>query len=256
MYAVPKITSHIPLEGACNARDLGGYPALHGQTRKYAFIRCESPVNLTDADTVLLLKLGIRMVIDLRSREEIEEEPNPFARVPTISLHSIPVLGFNPTPGLMNAIDMRDLYIHMLDDCQEAFAKIFCTMICAGRGVLFHCTTGKDRTGVLAAILLLLASVPEDIVVTEYCYTQVLLKPWVERKCVNSGGRSLKNAAVTHASDPAYIKAAINRIIGYYDGAAGYLTHIGLTFEEINTLRRRILESRYQESSLGRDVPA
>lgn len=241
----PTIPAHIPLEGLCNARHLGGYKTADGSlTRAEAFVRCEGPEKITAADMERLYRFGIRMVIDLRSPEETAAAPNPMATDGRFVFLNIPVFQTDASPEALtkSGIPMGELYIYMLDHCKPAFQQIFSAILDAQGGVLFHCSAGKDRTGVLAALLLLLAGVDEETVVQEYTYTQTLLAPVIERLRNHvPEGVSMAYAEDMLSARPAYIKAAIAHLKEIYHSAEGYLFALGFSREKTEAIRQKLI---------------
>ena len=239
-----KIAAHIPLEGFCNARHLGGYKTADGYlTKAEAYIRCEGPEKITVKDMDWLYRFGIRTVIDLRSPEEALKTPNPMAKDGRFVFQNIPVFQTDASPDALtkSGIPMGELYIYMLDYCKTAFHQIFSVILDAQGGVLFHCSAGKDRTGVLAALLLLLAGVDEETVVQEYTYTQTLLAPVIERlKQHVPEGMSLQYAEDMLSARPAYIKAAITHLNDVYHSAKGYLSALGFSEKQTEAIRQRL----------------
>jgi len=235
------VPSYIALQGACNARDLGGYDTPDGLTARYAFFRCESPAGLTEADISLLLGLGLSDVIDLRSRPEIEREPGPFIDLDEVQWHNFPLFDGNLPPHVRESGSMGDFYIHMLDSAGDSFAAIFRVILAATGGALFHCSAGKDRTGLVAALLLLNAGVDRETVITEYCYTEILLGAWVDAqiKRAASHGRTLDTRMLE--ADRAYVETALNHLDSRYGGASQYLAAIGLRDDERAALKARVL---------------
>ena len=164
---------HIPLEKAYNLRDMGGIPTADGQAVRWqALFRADGLAELTENDQNTLLALGIRTVLDLRSKSENEMLPD---RLPSEIQHI-------HCPLQEEDFDMN----HLDDGAAGAFKKsltqtytamvletpqLLChalsvlTDALARGGVLFHCTAGKDRTGVVgAAVLTLCACTTEDII--------------------------------------------------------------------------------------------
>lgn len=238
------IAAHIPFDGLINARHLGGYPTVGGAlTLEKAFVRCENPENLTPEDLDRLCRFGIRTAIDLRSPEEVQGAPNPMTSDSRFTYRNIPVFSTDASPEALtkSGIPMGDLYIYMLDHCRSSFQKIFTEILNTEGGVLFHCTAGKDRTGVLSALLLLLAGVDEETVTQEYCYTQVLLAPLVEKlKSTVPEGSSPEYIREMLAARPEFIQAAIRYVKETYGSAEGYLSALGFRPEQIDALRRRL----------------
>lgn len=174
----------ILLCGMENLRDLGGYP-LAGRgserfTRWGSLYRGDLPKQVTQADRQLLRELGITTVVDLRSAEEIERKPDPLAQEPGIRYLHCPLAG----DGRVPAPDEVPLsYMEMADGTGQ-MAGALRAIAEAPQAVLFHCTAGKDRTGVVAALLLWLAGVSEEDILADYIvsgpYLQQMLRAYCE----------------------------------------------------------------------------
>ena len=161
----------IRLEGAVNFRDLGGYPVGGGwRTRWRVLFRADGLGDLTPTDFDTLRALDIRTVIDLRSGDELERgrfdvdaHPVTFYHFPIIE--KLPDADeFDRRPGLLGS-----QYQEMLRDAGMPIRSVL--EILASPDALpavFHCTAGKDRTGVLSALVLSLLGVDEESVVADY----------------------------------------------------------------------------------------
>lgn len=246
-----KIAAHISLDGLINARHLGGYPISGGgKTLEEAFIRCENPEKLSKRDRDFLYQFGIRTVIDLRSPEETSRSANPLADDDRFVYKNIPVFSTDASPDALTktGIPMGDLYVYMLKACASSFKKIFAQIIKSSGGVLYHCTAGKDRTGVLSALLLMLAGVDEETVTAEYCYTEILLQPLVEQlKRDMPQGADPEYIDEMLSARPEFIKTAIDYINNNYTSAKGYLSSLGFDKAQINALRFRLIGSFSEE---------
>ncbi|MDL1902774.1 tyrosine-protein phosphatase, partial [Anaerolineae bacterium CFX9] len=147
---------HIMLEGAYNVRDLGGLSTSYGETRRGVIFRADALHQLTEADQQVLRDKGVRTVIDLRHSTEIDAQPNVFANDETIRYFKIPIFraavsghseGHTP--------DLPAIYRYIIDECRISINEVLTTIADAKTGgVLFHCTAGKDRTGIITALLL------------------------------------------------------------------------------------------------------
>lgn len=242
-----RITTHIPMEGLINARHLGGYRAGDMLTSDKAYIRCENPDKLTRHDMDALYDFGIRTVIDLRSPEEVAQSANPLSCDDRFDYHGIPVFSTDASPEALaqKRIDMGQLYIYMADHCTASFYQIFDTILHSQGGVLFHCTAGKDRTGVLAAILLLACGVEKDDVVREYAFTEELLRPLVKQLENNvPKGMEKENMQAMLAAKPEYISVFVDHLNHTYHGAKGYLAHLGFSQEGIAALCQRLVNEK------------
>lgn len=175
----------LPVEGMCNARDLGGYPAADGRVTNYGrFIRSEVPRAVTRRGLDFLRDYGVAVSIDLRSPEEIKRIPNLLADEPWVEFINIPVYNKQVAGAVAKSspdhfVKWPDLYISMIDSQAEWIRDVFNALAeKSGSGaVMFNCTTGKDRTGMITALLLALAGVSYYDIVADYCVSQVYLRP-------------------------------------------------------------------------------
>lgn len=166
--------ARLPFDGVVNFRDLGGYRSDLGGTVRFGRVfRSDRLDRMTDADRALYRELGIRTIYDLRRADEREVAPDPFPNehvciISRLEAAGHPKLGAEP-PESEGADLLRLLYRGMLDHAGPDIARVF-------RGiadpqvapVLFHCTAGKDRTGMIAALLLEWLGVPRDVVLDDY----------------------------------------------------------------------------------------
>lgn len=160
----------MPVKGMCNLRDIGGYPTISGDCVSFRVcLRGDSPYALTGEDIGFLKDYGLKTIIDLRSESEKKEGNIRLYEEPWVSYHSIRLMdkmfsaGFESHPESLSM-----LYIQLLADNGKEFADA-ARIISESDGVtLFHCAAGKDRTGMLAMLLLDLAGVPEEWIVADY----------------------------------------------------------------------------------------
>jgi protein-tyrosine phosphatase len=206
-----------------NVRDLGGYETADGGTTRWrAFVRADTLSGLTDRGRAALEAYGIRTIIDLRILVEVRDDPSPYAAHDTIAFHNHPLdpndrdvskatSAYRGT-GLSTMVAVNAA---LLDVSRAQVAAIMRTIAHAPEGgVLFHCHAGRDRTGLVAALLLGLAGVPPEAIVEDYAH-------------------SYNAVASTMATTLTHIDAT-------YGSVEGYLRAIDLTEPEIALLRRRL----------------
>ncbi len=158
----------LPLAGARNLRDLGGYPTVDGRrTRWRILFRADGLHRLEPEGRTALLAAGVRTVVDLRRDDESREHPNPFAGVPEVRYARISLQDV-PLEQLAELSSLEDVYRSILENGRAQVADVFRALFAPGAlpGV-FHCTAGKDRTGIIAALVLSAAGVPEEVVVED-----------------------------------------------------------------------------------------
>jgi protein-tyrosine phosphatase len=171
----------IPLEGASNARDLGGYRTRDGARVRFGHVfRSARLSGLTEADALRLRNEGIGRIVDLRGPAEAASHPSvlPGATVHPLSID--PSLG----PALRAAAEqgeagrpvimglMRDAYAAYATQWHHRYAQLFDLLLEPGApALLFHCTAGKDRTGFAAALILAALGVSRDTIRADYLAT-------------------------------------------------------------------------------------
>jgi hypothetical protein len=171
-----------PLTGAFNFRDLGGLPlAGGGCTRSGRLFRSDTLQALTRQDVALLRDgLGLRTVIDLRLAQELADEGRgPLAASQDIGFVHAP-LDMAATEGIAPDQVLNRLYARCLASASlpQAIVRIAES---TDRPTLFHCAAGKDRTGVVAAVVLSLLGVDEEAIVADYLRSAVAMPRMVER---------------------------------------------------------------------------
>ena len=150
-----------------NARDLGGYPTTDGGAIRWgALVRSDSLSSLTPSGQDALVAYGIRTVIDLRMPDETASSPNPFAVAGDhgVAYHNRSFIDPAAEPATFAATLAED-YQSMLARFGPQIAAVVTTVAGAGEGgVLVHCAAGKDRTGLIVALLLGALEVVPDVI--------------------------------------------------------------------------------------------
>ena len=125
-------------------------------------LRSDAPLSPTPADVDFLLSRGITTLIDLRSEAEVQHKPCPLAEDPRFTYHHMPVTGGNAMPA--SVADVPLSYLHMVD---ERMARIL-RLIHESEGVMYFCAAGKDRTGVVSALLQREAGLLREDIIADY----------------------------------------------------------------------------------------
>ncbi len=232
------------LEGALNCRELGGIStAGGGATAKGRFLRIDSPHALTEADLERLYAYGVRLAVDLRTEAECQRAPSALVGYRDVVYANIPLVdnvqsagGLGPLPDSMGA-----LYVEMLDLSGGAIASVLRLLAACPMCAMFNCTAGKDRTGVIAMLLLLAAGVGEETVCADYALSYDNLKEQValqKRQIKLAFGADIPDHVFR--SDPEQMRTAIDHLNLRYGGARAYLTHIGLSDAEKASLLNKL----------------
>ncbi|MBW6456865.1 MAG: tyrosine-protein phosphatase, partial [Trueperaceae bacterium] len=172
---------HVDLEGTVNTRDLGGWPlAAGGRTRAGRLWRSDAFTHATAADRDALARHGLRFVVDLRTDAERANAPSALAGDPRFEV--LPVDLFAAVGGAIDRgevagdpFDLRTRYrasfVHARDGYRETFDRLSAALASSDGPVAFHCSAGKDRTGLVAALLLRAAGVPDAAILEDYLLT-------------------------------------------------------------------------------------
>lgn len=238
----------IALQGAHNVRDLGGYPTAYGgSTRWRAILRGDALHGLSPADIDVLLGQGLTTVIDLRNAHEIATEANPFVGHERVRYHNTPVFSaLAPVEMMASAeenFDMGHRYVQAIDTCQPAIAEVLKTIADAPDGiVLFHCSAGKDRTGVISALLLANAGVDEETIIEDYALTATISGTLIGslRERALTRGMSAALIDVMLASEPHSMRRALDHIRRNYGSVPAYLGRLGFDETVLDQLRYRL----------------
>jgi protein-tyrosine phosphatase len=234
------------LEGAFNVRELGGLVIHAGQrTSTGQFLRADSLHALSPASQTKLLEYGLKTVVDLRTSQEILQEPNPFSHhenVRYVHISLFETIMQNQNADTMSSLE--SIYIAALDHCQAAICATLETLATSQSVTLFHCTAGKDRTGIVSALLLANAGVSSKVIIQDYSLTEELAKPMLERllnEAVKKGvdkdfySKLLTSKAATMQAILWYLEARFGSVEGYLkDG-------LGLEQPTLDALRLKML---------------
>ena len=181
----PAPERRIGLSGPVNFRDLGGYDTVDGrQVRWRRLFRSDSldPVTASDA-RVLTGELGLLAVVDLRTNREVEREGRGGLADVALHYHHVPLIEDITDGDRRLDRSLHELYVHMLADradrISDALAAIASEV--ADHPTVFHCTAGKDRTGIVAALVLALLGVSDEDIVADYVLTQDVMPAMIER---------------------------------------------------------------------------
>jgi protein-tyrosine phosphatase len=149
-----------------------------------------------------------------------------------------------PITAAADGFDMAARYCDALERCRPRIAEVFETIAAADPGaVLFHCTAGKDRTGIVAALLLTACGVPRPAVAEDYALTASVARPLLERLRGRALARGIAATEVDSvlASDAAAMRLMLERLEAGHGGIGAYLASTGLSGLTIERVKRRLL---------------
>ncbi|MFF8816388.1 tyrosine-protein phosphatase [Leucobacter sp. NPDC015123] len=168
-------TLEIELSTPVNLRDLGGTPIAGGTLRDGVAIRTDDLATVTPEFAATLVTDGLAAIIDLRSPHEVQVTGRgPLADYP-VAYHHLPFMGSieapaGDAPELTHEL-MGEMYVGMIDRAAPLIVTALDIIANATGATAFHCAAGRDRTGVLAACLLLVLGADDDVIVADYART-------------------------------------------------------------------------------------
>lgn len=246
-------TIEIVLSEPVNLRDLGGTPVVGGLVAEGFAIRSDD-LSTIPADTAQeLVDGGLRSIIDLRSRNEVEvtgrgpllEQPVSYHHVPFMSTLGMPKIA-RPAAGQIPA--MSEFYPALFESAAAQIVSALAIMAHAPGTVAFHCAAGRDRTGVLAAALLLTLGADDDTIVAEYELTHPNTEAIMTRLAPNmrqvmlAAGFDLDPAARQAVADPGAddaMRATLRTLRERYQDPLAPLVAAGLNDRLVGQLRER-----------------
>jgi protein-tyrosine phosphatase len=243
---------HVALSCAFNVRDLGGLPAGRGAlVRRGRAYRADALHRLTAGDRAVLSSLGIRRVFDLRSHAEVARDGiGEFAGSAAEHVH-VPLVRVSLSPFDPDidwkTVNLRDRYLEMLDEGGAAIRAIFAALAAETPApVVFHCSGGKDRTGVVAALVLRCLGVPDGVIVEDYALSEANLAEAVRDYRTHLLDAGLDSAAIAYltSSPPERMRHTLAELDRRWGSTEQYLQSIGVDAATIECARRNLLEGR------------
>ena len=238
-------------DGCLNVRDLGGHPTEDGaETRFGAIVRADSVRQLTDEGWHALVDYGIRTLVDLRLHEELEADPP--SELPVDVVH-VSLFG-RPSRAYWSEIDAlgaaaadqtaatRDVYLRLLDDNRANVAAAISAVAKADDGgVLVHCQAGKDRTGLVTALLLRLAGVPHLEIAADYAASaealSEVLSYWVDEADDPAERERRRRQSATPAGA---MQGVLESLEQQHGSISGFLSACGVSDDELAAARARL----------------
>lgn len=219
-----------------NTRDLGGYKTASGNSTLCGrLLRSDEPLHPCEWDIACLLERHITTIIDLRGKQDTDRKPSPFSGIPAFSYHNIPIEEGSGIPESVDAVP--DSYMDIAGAANSR--RVYQCIAHAPEGVLFHCAAGKDRTGVVSAVLLLLAQVSETDIVRDYMLTREYNQKRFLRARQNFPDIDI-NIIIPQEK---YMERFLQLFRNAYGDAGRYLELIGLSAEEIRLVRQKIIRT-------------
>jgi hypothetical protein len=241
----------VVVDGALNIRDLGGLSTPGGRrVMPRRVLRADSLARLEEAGVATLVDdIGVRLIIDLRADEEIEIEGRGAIEARPVAYENLPLRGLSrarqavvPDP---TEIDMATVYAAYLAGSPHSLIRAI-TLLADSSNLpaVVHCTVGKDRTGVVVAVLLDALGIDHEQIVADYAETAHNMEAVVERL---KGTKLFRDVGLDRlppqvfAAEPDTMRRFLERLTSEHGGAAGWLVQNGLEAATIDELRRALL---------------
>ncbi|MCC8127645.1 MAG: tyrosine-protein phosphatase [Clostridiales bacterium] len=240
-----RVSQPLPLDGAKNVRDLGGYPAKDGSmTASRVFLRADGLQNLTNSDIQELTDYGVCRIIDLRSDREREMMPDRIGFIPGYHVGLLDQMNSEGFQG--NGPDsMYALYQTLLDHSSEQIGTVIHLLAeVKERVVLYHCTGGKDRTGIISMLLLDLAGVPEESIIADYSITETYMESVFAKQKEQLTALGVPVQDSMFQSKPEDMEQTMRYFREKYTDAENYLIHFcKCSKDDVEWIRSRLLKN-------------
>ena len=240
----------IELEGCHNFRDLGGYPAADGRQVRWRTLFRSDALHLLTATDVERFRgeLGVADVVDLRSSGERRNEAPGLLSDTPLRFHHVPLFDgeiTTPPPEAAAAdLTLGDRYFLMLEFAKEPIARVISVLADSKGAAVYHCAAGKDRTGVISAILLGLLDVCDEVIVADYAATQENLDSIIDRLMDTEGYQEIFDALPpdTLHAEPETMLSLLAKVREHYGSMRDYARAIGVSDETLSHLQGRLLK--------------
>lgn len=224
-----------------NCRDLGGYICDGGMTAYNRIFRGDQPHGLSERDITKLKAVGLAHVIDLRSDREKEAFPNAFENDLEVGYHEwyMPI-GSKDLAAMGPQVTCQgENYVRRMAASGDYYARLL-TFIAGLEGtVMFHCTAGKDRTGIVAGLILMLLGVADTDIIADYQVSEAYISSRTE--FFREFYPNITDWEL--AAEAQSMKIMVEWLRSAYGGAAGYLKKRGMKDDSIEKLRAKMLKA-------------
>jgi protein-tyrosine phosphatase len=238
----------VRLEGCVNFRDLGGYPTRTGTRVRTGQVFRSDALHLLTASDVRYLRheLRIGQVIDLRSSGELRVDGRGLLEAEPIRFLHLPIFDGDAAANrdLPVTMDLADRYFSMAEFGLERIGQILTAIAEASEPTVYHCSAGKDRTGVISALVLTLLDVDAETILHDYALTQERMPQIAERLSADKGYWT----SVIHTLPPDTLHARprtmrtfFDRLHAKFGSTRAYVRAAGVTDRSLDQLRERLL---------------
>jgi protein-tyrosine phosphatase len=246
--AEDRVDRHLVWPDLLNARDLGGLGSASGdETVWRRVVRADNLNKLAPAGVATMVAYGVRTVIDLRDPRELEKFPNPLAAAPPqgVVFVNVPLISDAEWEAIKDPARMAEGYVLTARLSHTNIANAIAALSEATPGgVVIHCHAGKERTGIVAALLLSLAGVSDETVADDWTASDAFLQPLYAEWLANETDPAIRakrsEGFVTHAEHIVDVLTYVRRTHGSVEE---YLLAGGLTADQLDRAKRRLSSS-------------
>ena len=248
----------LPMDGAYNTRELGGYKTTNGKSVKWGMLfRSDKLSDISETDQKYLQNLGIKRIVDFRSEGEKTEDPNNIPDGIDYIETPINVDGAmrSKIEAVLKGETNREIKSFLVDaneefvtDYTDVYENFLRGLIVEDGPTLFHCTAGKDRAGFAAAITLIALGVSKENVIKDYMKTNIFTKDRIDEMIDKIELMSLYQVDADILRpligvERIYIETAFNSAEEKYGSLENFIREgLNISDEEIQTLRNKFLE--------------
>ncbi len=240
-------------DGCVNVRDLGGHPTEDGrETRFGRVVRADLIRRLSDVGRQALVSYGVRTIVDLRHQGELEADA-PYEL--QVDVEHVPLFPDPASPDWLEidelyrragvgAAGTRAIYGELLRRFPDRMAAAISAVARAPEGgVVVHCRAGKDRTGLVTALLLRLAGVPRDEIGADYAVTEANLRPELDAWIAAAETEEEREWRTLASAIPAEAMIGVLEDLEASEGSVeAYLRTGGATDDDLRAVRARLLD--------------
>jgi protein tyrosine/serine phosphatase len=239
----------IELAGAHNFRDLGGLPTREGATTRTGVLyRSDALHHLQSSGVQRLGELGVRTIVDLRSSAELEHTGRGPLETSAIAFVHAPLShsqgGVHVLPPSLVDGDLGGHYVASLAERTETLVEVISLLATAEHlPAVFHCAAGKDRTGLVAALVLSLVGVADDVIVEDYALTDDRMVFVMEAIRASDGVTQLppEIAARVGRAEAESMETFLQALAEGYGSAEGWARAAGMDDDTLTSLRTAIV---------------
>ena len=224
------------MEGCFNFRDLGGYRSADGGLVRWRVLfRADGLHRLTPADLRCLRRLGLRTVVDLRTAGEVDDRGRIEAH-PDVRYHHLPMFDVLPPVEELAQWERPEFvaaeYLRMLAAGAATMRAVLGMLTDpATYPVAYHCFAGKDRTGILSAVVLELLGVSDEDIIADYALSREgmdRMLAWLRERNPDRAEEIDASASAIAAAEPASMAAFLEGLRSEHGSADGYAESLGL----------------------------